>query len=222
MADVHTQISNEIERLQTIRTNIRNKLVEFGLVESSATFNEIEEAIVAIVNQGDVSSSITTKDQVVTIAKGYHTGGGKVQIASAEQSKLVPANIKSGVTVLGVAGTYEGEDPKLQTKTVTPTEQAQVVTPDSGYDGLEAVTVQAIPKNYADISGVTASPSDVLANKTFVDSNGALKAGTMVNNGTLNGTIDGLTESVYTISPGYYAGGTVSLTDDIAVALAAL
>lgn len=55
-------------------------------------------------NRGTVNSDISTKDGTVTIQQGYHSGSGKVGISSGEQEKLIPGNIKAGVTVLGVEG----------------------------------------------------------------------------------------------------------------------
>ena len=60
-------------------------------------------------NNGAVSGSIATKDEQYTIPQGFHDGSGKVGIASAEKAKLIPGNIKSGVVVLGVTGSYSGE-----------------------------------------------------------------------------------------------------------------
>ena len=60
-------------------------------------------------NNGAVSGSIATKDGQYTVPQGFHDGSGKVGIASAEKAKLIPGNIKSGVEVLGVTGSYSGE-----------------------------------------------------------------------------------------------------------------
>ena len=96
-------------------------------------------------NNGSVSSSITTKAQEVSIAQGYHDGSGKVSIDSTEQAKIIAANIKDGVEILGVTGTYTGEGGTSQAKTVTPTLSVQTVLPDEGIDFLSQVTVNAIP-----------------------------------------------------------------------------
>lgn len=101
-------------------------------------------------NNGAVSGSIATKDEQYTVPQGFHDGSGKVGIASAEKAKLIPGNIKSGVQVLGVTGSYGGESINAQTKSVTPSFTQQVVQPDDGYDYLSAVTVAAIPVAYAD------------------------------------------------------------------------
>ena len=101
-------------------------------------------------NNGAVSGSIATKDEQYTVPQGFHDGSGKVGIASAEKAKLIPGNIKSGVVVLGVTGSYGGESINAQTKSVTPSFTQQVVQPDDGYDYLSAVTVAAIPVAYAD------------------------------------------------------------------------
>lgn len=54
-------------------------------------------------NNGATGGSISAKAGTVTIPAGY-TSGGSVAISSTEQAKIVASNIKSGVTLLGVAG----------------------------------------------------------------------------------------------------------------------
>lgn len=104
-------------------------------------------------NNGAVSGSITTKAQEYTVPQGYHDGSGKVSIASAEQAKIIPTNIRQGITILGVEGEMSGqEDMNAQAKTVTPTFSAQVVSPDTGYNCLSQVTVSAITVTYSDNS----------------------------------------------------------------------
>ena len=81
-----------------------------------------------------------------TISLGFYDGSGKISIDSAEKAKIIPANIKNGVSILGVQGTMTGqEDLNIQSKTITPTFTAQTILPDDGYDYLSQVVVNAIP-----------------------------------------------------------------------------
>lgn len=109
-------------------------------------------------NNGAVSGVINAIDGEYTVPIGYHDGSGKVSINATDQSKLIATNIRQGVTILGVEGTMSGsEDVNAQAKTVTPTATAQTVTPDTGYNYLTQVTVNAIPYSESDNSagGVT-------------------------------------------------------------------
>ena len=100
-------------------------------------------------NRGAVAGTISTVAGEYTVQQGYHDGSGKVAIDSTEQAKIIASNIKDGVSILGVTGTYTGEGVTAQAKSVTPSTAQQVVLPDSGYDYLSQVTVAAIPYSEA-------------------------------------------------------------------------
>lgn len=57
----------------------------------------------SMANNGATGGTISTKAGTVAIPAGYTTGG-TVSISSTEQSKIIASNIKSGVTILGQAG----------------------------------------------------------------------------------------------------------------------
>jgi hypothetical protein len=102
-------------------------------------------------NNGGVNGTISTKSGSFGVAQGYHDGSGKVQISSTEQAKIIPGNIRQGVTILGVQGTMSGsESIKAQSKTFTPDKDGGVVLPDSGYTHLTQVTINPIPYSESD------------------------------------------------------------------------
>lgn len=149
-----------------------------------------------MINRGAVSKVLdaTTGNQSYTVPVGYHNGSGAVSIT-------------------------------LEEKSATPSASSQNITPTSG-KVLSKVTVNAIPSKYGDTTGDDAVAGNILyGKKSHSISNGSAVAltGSMANNGAINATIDGLTTTSYTVPVGYHNGsGTVSLTNDIETALAAI
>lgn len=135
----------------------------------------------------------TTNNQSYTVPAGHHNGSGTVSIV-------------------------------LETKTATPSASSQNITPTSG-KVLSKVTVNAIPAKYGDTTGDTAVAANLLAGvkaHTIVNGTATQITGAMANNGAISGSIDGLTTTSYSVPAGYTTGGTVSLTNDIELALAAI
>lgn len=72
-------------------------------------------------NNGSQTINVSSANTSYTISKGYHDGSGSVQISSTEASKLIASNIKKGITILGVTGSYQGSASSggIQVKTGT-------------------------------------------------------------------------------------------------------
>ena len=104
-------------------------------------------------NRGAVTGTITTKAQQYTIQSGYHDGSGKVSISTTEQDKIVAGNIKNGVEILGVTGSYTGSELiKATTGSATPSSSSQTILPSSSgdYDYFTQFTVAAVPYTETD------------------------------------------------------------------------
>lgn len=99
----------------------------------------------------------TTSQQIISADSGYD-GLNTVTVnavTSAIDSDITAANIKSGVNILGVTGTYNNQKPE-QTKSVTITSNGtQSVTPDSGkvLTSVNVTTNVPIPDGYIQPSG---------------------------------------------------------------------
>lgn len=74
-----------------------------NILSGKKAFGPSGEIEGSMANNGSTSGTINTKAGTVSIPEGY-TSGGTVSISSTEQAKIIASNIKSGVTLLGVAG----------------------------------------------------------------------------------------------------------------------
>ena len=156
----------------------------------------------------------------VTNTTGYITGGTKTGTAvTVTASELVSGN--KAITTNGnnidvtnyatVSVNVGSQAPSLQAKTnITPTTSSQTISPDSGYDGLSSVQINAIPSQYKNTSDANAVAANILVDKTAYNSTGKI-TGTMPNNGATGGTIT-TQGGTYTIPAGYTSGGTVTAT----------
>jgi hypothetical protein len=174
-------------------------------------------------NYQDVSSVNATAGEVLT-GKIYVTADGTVTTGTMSNNGAVSKTLDvTSISYTIPKGYHTGMGKVqivLETKTITPTKSAQDVTPTTG-KVLSKVTVAAIPDNYIDTNDADAVAANILDNKTAYVKGSKIE-GTMPNNGSTSGTIDGITSASLTIPAGYTTGGTVSLTSDIEETLAAI
>ena len=118
-----------------------------------------------------------------------------VAVADAVRAKTgTTAALTLGGMVTAIEDINVGSDPVLQDKTVTPTTSKQTITADSGYDGLDTVTVNAMP------TATQATPSISVNSSGLITASATQTAG-YVAAGTKSATKQLTTQAAKTITP---------------------
>lgn len=169
-------------------------------------------------------SSVNAKAADVLANKIIVTADGTVTPGTMPDNGAVNKILDGETTVYTIPkGHHSGTGSvKIVTeeKVVTPTKSAQEITPTAG-KVLTKVSVGKIPDEYITTTDADATAADILSGKSAYV-NGLKVSGSMPNNGTVGGTIDGLTSMSLEIPAGYTTGGIFSLDGSIEEALAAI
>lgn len=99
----------------------------------------------------------TAAEQTAVASGRYTTGAVKVAAVPTETKTITENGSYSPTTgkwFSAVEVNVPTPEPVLQSKSATPSETAQTITADSGFDGLDSVSVGAISKTYVG-SGIT-------------------------------------------------------------------
>ena len=201
-----------------------NTLID--LSNDTVTASDLKQGVIAHDKAGNsITGTLTVPEQQektvddLLLVYGRQTivpDSGKTlsKVIINKPDTLIAENVKKDVTIAGVVGTLE---PTLQEKTVPPSTSSQTVIPDTGYDGLSQVTVEAIPTATQATPSITVDSAGLIT-ASATQSEGYVTAGTKSATQQLTKqlgkTVTPGTSDVVAVESGKYTTGTVYVKGD--------
>ena len=210
------EMDMNLETANTDKENMITSLEEMGVtVEDGASLGDIASLIPTVETGIDTSDATATADKIFKDETAYVndekvTGTFTIDSELTTQDDLISQITTALESKASAAHT-------LQDKTVSPSTSVQTVTPDSGYDGLSKVTVNAMT------TATQATPSITVSSTGLITASSTQTAG-YVSAGTKSATKQLTTQAAKTITPstssqtavesGRYTTGAVTVAGD--------
>ena len=189
-------------------------------VTADSGYDALSDVTVNAVQTETKSVTPTTSTQKVTPTSGKYlteVSVGAIQTETKSVTSNGTYNPTSGKYFSSVTVNVPSETFNTQTKTVTPTESTQTVSPDNGYDGLSTVTVNPISSTYVGSAVPTKGATTITPNS---NSQTAISSGTYATGDVTVSAVPTETKSItangtYTPSDGkYFSSVSVSVVGD--------
>lgn len=187
----------------------KNKVVYGGttlidITDTTATASDVASGKVFYTADGaqTVGTASSGGGSAIAITDTTDTAGGTIREITAvdlSSDTVTAARLLSGYTAHdssgnAITGTYVAPTYTSQAKTgITPTTSSQTITPDSGYDGLSYVQIDAMP------SGSATTPATTITANPSISVNSS---------GLITATASASQSVTPTVSAGYVSSGT--------------
>ena len=204
----------------TYQSKTVNPSTNVQTVRPDAGYDALSDVQVNAIQTETKSVDPKTTAQTVTPTSGKYlteVSVGAIQTETKSITSNGTYNPTSGKYFSSVTVDIPAEEFNTQTKTVTPTESTQTVSPDNGYDGLSSVTVNPISSTYVGSGVPTKGATTITPNS---NSQTAISSGTYATGNIIVSAVPTETKSItangtYTPSDGkYFSSVSVSVVGD--------